>query len=105
MKWRSVVPRPMLAATMIGNLFFATWAFAADINGQVLGAGKPISQSTVTLLAASAGQPKQLSQTKTDNDGRFVIHSTDTPDCSLYLVATGGYLQLIKEPAIIRRLR
>ena len=41
MKWRSVVPRPMLAATMIGNLFFATWAFAADINGQVLGAGKP----------------------------------------------------------------
>ena len=44
----------------------------------------------MTLLAASAGQPKQLAQTKTDNDGRFVIHSTGTPDSSLYLVATGG---------------
>jgi hypothetical protein len=80
----------MLAAIMISNLFFATCTFAADIKGQVLGAGTPIAQSTVTLLAASAGQPKQLAQTKTDKDGRFVIHSTGTPDCSLYLVATGG---------------
>jgi 5-hydroxyisourate hydrolase-like protein (transthyretin family) len=61
----------MLAAIMISNLFFATWTFAADIKGQVLGAGAPITQSTVTLLAASAGQPKQLAQTKTDKDGRF----------------------------------
>jgi hypothetical protein len=90
MAWRSAVPRPMLAAIMISNLFFATCTFAADIKGQVLGAGTPIAQSTVTLLAASAGQPKQLAQTKTDKDGRFVIHSTGTPDCSLYLVATGG---------------
>jgi hypothetical protein len=71
-------------------LFCTTLAFAADIKGQVLGAGVPISQSTVTLLAASAGPPKQLAQTKTDSDGRFVIHGTGTPDSSLYLVATGG---------------
>ncbi len=90
MAWRSAVRRPMLAAIMISNLFFATWTFAADIKGQVLGASAPITQSTVTLLAASAGQPKQLAQTKTGNDGRFVIHSTGTPDSSLYLVATGG---------------
>ena len=90
MKWRSAVPRPTLAAIMICNLFFVTRTFAADISGQVLGAGKPITQSTVTLLAASAGQPKQLAQTKTDNDGRFVIDSTGTADSSLYLVATGG---------------
>ncbi len=90
MAWRSTVPRPMLAAITISNLFFATWTFAADIKGQVLGAGAPITQSTVTLLAASAGQPKQLAQTKTGNDGRFVIHSTGMPDSSLYLVAIGG---------------
>ncbi len=90
MKWRSAVPRPTLAAIMICNLFFVAPAFAADISGQVLGAGKPIAQSTVTLLAASAGQPKQLAQTKTDNDGRFVINGTGTTDSSLYLVATGG---------------
>ncbi len=84
------VPRPTLAAIMICNLFFVAPAFAADISGQVFGAGKPIAQSTVTLLAASAGQPKQLAQTKTDNDGRFVINGAGTTDSSLYLVATGG---------------
>ena len=75
---------------MASNLFFATSAFAADIKGQVLGAGSPITKSTVTLVAGSAGPPKQLAQTKTDSDGRFTIHATGTPDASLYLVAGGG---------------
>jgi hypothetical protein len=90
MNWRSVVRRPLLAAIMISNLFFATWAFAADIKGQVLGGGVPIAQSTVTLWAASAVAPKQVAQTKTDKDGGFAIHGTGAPDTSLYLVATGG---------------
>jgi hypothetical protein len=90
MNSRSAIRNPVLVAIMISGLFFATRTFAADIKGQVLGAGVPISQSTVTLLAASAGPPKQLAQTKTDSDGRFVIHSTGTTDSSLYLVATGG---------------
>ena len=90
MACRTAVPRTMLAAIIISNLVFATRTYAADIKGQVMGAGAPITQSTVTLLAASAGQPKQLAQTKTGNDGRFVIHSTGTPASNLYLVATGG---------------
>ncbi len=90
MNSRSAIRKPILVAIVISDLFFATSTFAADIKGQVLGAGVPITQSTVTLLAASAGPPKQLAQTKTDSDGRFVIHSTGTPDSSLYLVATGG---------------
>ncbi len=90
MNSRSAIRKPVLVAIVISSLFLATRAFGADIKGQVLGAGVPISQSTVTLLAASAGPPKQLAQTKTDSDGRFVIHSTGTPDSSLYLVATGG---------------
>jgi hypothetical protein len=55
-----------------------------------LGGGAPITQSTVTLWAASAGPPKQLAQTKTNGAGQFSIHGTGTPDSSLYLVATGG---------------
>ena len=90
MNSRSAIRKPVLVAIVISDLFFATWTFAADIKGQVLGARVPLTQSTVTLLAASAGPPKQLAQTKTDSDGRFVIHSTGAPDSSLYLVATGG---------------
>jgi hypothetical protein len=90
MNARSAIRKPILTAIVASNLFFATSTFAADIKGQVLGGGSPITQSTVTLVAASAGAPKQLAQTKTDNDGRFTIHVAGTPDASLYLVASGG---------------
>ena len=57
----------------------------------MLGGGAPIAQSTVTLWAASAGEPKQLAETKTDNEGRFELRSSGASvDSSLYLVATGG---------------
>jgi len=69
---------------------FAGRASAADIKGQVLGGGVPIAQSSVTLMEAGTGTPKQLAQTKTDSDGKFAIDSTGTSDSSLYLVATGG---------------
>ena len=80
-----------LAALAISGMFLATRAFAADIKGQVMGGGAPIAQSTVTLWAASSDAPKQLAQTKTDNEGRFEIRgATAQADASLYLVATGG---------------
>ena len=80
-----------LAALAISGMFLATRAFAADIKGQVMGGGAPIAQSTVTLWAASSDAPKQLAQTKTDNEGRFEIRGAGAPaDASLYLVATGG---------------
>ena len=51
-------------------------ASAADsIKGQVLGGGAPIAKSTVTLWEASAGAPKQLGQTKTNDDGRFEVRA------------------------------
>ena len=80
-----------LAALAISGMFLATRAFAADIKGQVMGGGAPIAQSTVTLWAASSDAPKQLAQTKTDNEGRFEIRGASAQaDASLYLVATGG---------------
>ena len=78
---------------LAGSLSFSGLAFAADsINGQVLGAGAPIAGSTVTLWAASAGDPKQLAQTKTGSDGRFELRAGTGQgnDAVLYIVAKGG---------------
>src|SRR5262244_3321875 len=70
----------------------AAAAAPAQIRGQVLGGGAPITNSTVTLWAASAGAPRQLGQTQTGNDGRFAMSVPDSlaADTSLYLVAKGG---------------
>ena len=83
-------PIPVLTAFVASNLLFALSTLAADIKGQVLGAGAPIAQSTVTLMQASAGAPRQLAQTKSDDEGKFDISGSEAPDSSLYLVATGG---------------
>ena len=67
-------------------------AAAVRIEGQVQAGGGPLASSTVTLWAASAGDPKQLAQTKSGGDGRFELGTAETPgkDVVLYLVAKGG---------------
>src|SRR5262245_49381974 len=97
--------RPLiLLSTLLGAALIATqWtepssvnpaaaAAPAQIRGQVLGSGAPITNSTVTLWAASAGTPLQLGQTQTGNDGGFMMTVPDSlaADTSLYLVARGG---------------
>ena len=81
-----------LVTLIVSSVLLAEAAYAADtIQGQVMGGGAPIAQSTVTLWEASAGAPKQLAQTKTNNEGRFEIGGAPAQaDTSLYLVATGG---------------
>jgi hypothetical protein len=73
-------------------LVFGVTAHADEtVKGQVLGGGAPIAKSTVTLWEASAGAPKKLAVTKTNEDGRFEISGQGTSaESSLYLVATGG---------------
>src|SRR5271167_1942690 len=65
---------------------------AESLQGQVLGAGAPIANSTVTLWAATSGPPAQLGQARTGADGRFSLNATteEAKDASLYLVAKGG---------------
>jgi hypothetical protein len=64
---------------------------AISIEGQVQVGGGPLASSTVTLWAASAGQPRQLAQARTNNDGQFELGSQETPGAdTLYLVAKGG---------------
>jgi len=67
-------------------------AAAVRIEGQVQAGGGPLAMSTVTLWAASAGEPKQLAQTRTRADGRFELRAKETPgrDVVLYLIAKGG---------------
>lgn len=78
-----------LAALMVSA---AATAAAVSLNGQVLGAGAPIANSTVTLYAASTGAPKQMAQAKTGADGRFTLDVAGArdKDAILYLVAKGG---------------
>jgi hypothetical protein len=62
------------------------------IEGQVQAGGAPVANSTVTLWAASTGEPKQLAQTTTNSDGRFELNSQEANghDISLYVIANGG---------------
>ena len=65
---------------------------AVRIEGQVQAGGGGIANSTVTLWAASAGEPRQLAQARTNGDGHFELNSQETPgaDVILYVVAKGG---------------
>src|SRR5262245_20259843 len=93
---RSMTPAPTGAcagfAVAILSFSLGGPASAADISGQVLGAGAPIANSTVTLWAASAGNPQELAQARTGADGRFsmAVPGTAGKDASLYLVAQRG---------------
>ncbi len=73
-------------------VLLADVGLAADsIKGQVLGGGAPIAKSTVTLWEAGAAAPKQLAQTKTNDDGRFEVRTKGAESGGiLYLIATGG---------------
>ncbi len=67
-------------------------ASAQSMRGQVLGAGAPIADATVTLWAASTGAPAQLAQTRTGADGRFALDAPGerAKGATLYLIAKGG---------------
>lgn len=87
----------LLTGGLLGLMCAPSFA-AVRIEGQVQAGGGPLANSTVTLWAASAGDPKQLAQTKSGSDGRFELLSQETPgtDVSLYLVAQGGQATVTK---------
>src|SRR5215469_13573556 len=86
----SPLARACIVAFAAFGMMSSVPAMAADtINGQVLGAGAPIAGSRVTLWAANTGAPRQLAQTQTGADGRFVL-TGDSNGASLYLIAKGG---------------
>jgi hypothetical protein len=80
-----------LTVALIG---YACGTAAAEVRiaGQAQVGGGPLASSTVTLWAASAGEPKQLAQAKSGSDGRFELRTAETPgeDAVLYVVAKGG---------------
>src|SRR5262249_44778074 len=80
------------AVTAASTEGFAQQRSGVRIEGQVQAGGGPLANSTVTLWAASAGEPKQLAQARTNNDGRFELGSQETlgADVILYVVAKGG---------------
>src|ERR1700690_3025514 len=89
---RFSAPVTALVFACMPGVFAAPASAAENITGQVLGAGAPIANSTVTLWAASAGERKQLAQVRTGADGHFALNSVGAPgsDVSLYVIAKGG---------------
>jgi len=86
--------RGALAVGLLGLLGSACGAAdaAVRIEGQVQAGGGPVANSTVTLWAGSAGDPRQLAQAKTADDGSFALSADETPGpgVSLYVIAKGG---------------
>jgi len=80
----------LIAIVLAANVLGAGSALAATIQGQVLAARAPVANSTVTLWAAGAGDPKQLAQARTGADGGFALTAPASANASLYLVANGG---------------
>jgi hypothetical protein len=80
-----------IGISFFGMVVSTPIALAASLEGQVLGGGKPIADSSVTLWSASSGEPKQIAQTKSGKDGRFTFANVNaSKDTSLYLIAKGG---------------
>jgi hypothetical protein len=83
-----------VAMLWVATLLFGTSAFGADhLSGQVTVGGVPVARSTVALWEASANAPTKLSETKTNDDGKFEIRGSAHSDSILYLVSTGGALK------------
>lgn len=81
----------LLTTGLLGFVSFPA-AAAVRIEGQVQAGGGPLARSEVTLWGASAGEPKQLAQTRTRADGQFELRAKETSDKDvvLYLIAKGG---------------
>ena len=89
------MPKQLITTTLtVALLGYACGTAAAEVSiaGQAQAGGGPLANSTVTLWAASAGEPKQLAQAKSGNDGQFELRTAETPgkDVVLYVVAKGG---------------
>ena len=86
--------RVALAAALFGMFGFATGhaEAAVRIEGQVQAGGGAVANSTVVLWAGSTGEPKQLAQAKTAEDGSFALTTDEAlgPGSSLYVTAKGG---------------
>src|SRR5271165_1761350 len=87
-KWSA---RTAMVVGLVGGLSGSADA-AVRVDGQLQAGGGSVAGSTVTLWAGSAGDPKQLAQAKTADDGSFALSADTTPGpgVSLYLIAKGG---------------
>jgi hypothetical protein len=95
------IDKSIIASALIVGLLNCTCGSAnaaVRIEGQVETGGGPVANSSVILWAANAGQPRQLAQTRTSDDGRFELSTPETlgADVSLYLVAKGGEIAVNK---------
>ena len=77
---------------IVSGVSLAGTAYGADtIKGQVLVGRAPVGKSEVTVWEASPSGPKKLSETKTNDDGRFEVRAGGVhSDSVIYITANGG---------------
>jgi hypothetical protein len=95
------------AVTMADTETSAQQRPGVRVEGQVQAGSGPLANSTVTLWGAGAGEPRQLAQARTNNDGRFELGSQEPlgAEVIVYLVAKGGEAAVNKgsgdNPAVV----
>jgi hypothetical protein len=87
----------LVAASIIGSATSPA-AAAVHIDGQVQAGDGPVTGSTVALRAGSGGDPKQMAQARTADDGSCALGTDDVPGpgISLYVIAKGGVASVNK---------
>jgi hypothetical protein len=90
----SKTPFVMTILTIALAYACGTAAAAVRVAGRVQAGGGPFANSTITLWAASAGEPTQLAQATSGSDGGFELRTDETPgkDVVLYVVARAAQL-------------
>jgi len=79
------------AVLFVALALMSVSTFAAiRIEGRVEGVRQPIAGAEVTLWLATPDAPRKLAETKTKDDGGFVLTVASKPAGTLYLIARGG---------------
>jgi hypothetical protein len=77
------IDKSQIAALVLASGLLASTSIpasaAVSVDGRVQAGGGPVAGSTLTLWAASAGEPTQLAQARAGADGRFSIRTDATP--------------------------
>ena len=93
----------------VALLGYACGTAAAEVRiaGQVQAGGGPLANSTVTLWAASAGEPQQLAQAKSGSDGQFELRSAETPgeDVVLYAMRPAKFHRAVRSATALPQKR
>jgi hypothetical protein len=92
MKYMTIKSQLVAAVVFSGGFMVASTSVAEEINGRIIGAGKPVAKAEVTLWESTSGDPRKVSETQTGSDGGFELSFSGKASESgvYYLISKGG---------------